>query len=165
MDVMAVTPWQFADGSFVSVVGHLSQDKDARLSVAILQLQPSGWRQMFSHEGDAGFITQSQLGGEGGPLLTVWGAGSGYSVKVFVREGGKVALALDDGSFRMPEILYPDAREPSTVCIVLAEPTWTGSGDGKEKVAGEAHAILLRHNRASPPRSAMWEHRQDACRG
>jgi hypothetical protein len=163
MDVVGVAPWRFDDGSLVSVVGHLSRAKDAPYSIAILQVQSDGWKQVFTHEGDTGFIAQNQIGGEGGPLLTVWGAGSGYSVKLFVRNGGKVTLALDDGSFRMPEVLYPDPRDPSTICIVLAEPAWIESADKKEQVAGEARVIVVRANRAYPPQRVSWERRKEAC--
>jgi hypothetical protein len=88
------------------------------------------------------------FGDAGGPFLTVWGAGSGYVVRVFMFREGKVELALDQVSSvsSIPELL--DLEGPHTFALVVPE-----DFEWKLNAAGERYRVLL-------PAVYIWDGRR-----
>ena len=115
-DVISLTHWDVSDGDLVCIV---SQSPD-KLAPTFKRLDGKPWvtrtltiyrrndtkiERIFEYETPQGFLNMYPLGELDDRLVTIWGGGSGYSIKVFAFLNGKVQQVLDTGSQYTPEFI------------------------------------------------------------
>src|SRR6266853_781359 len=110
MQVRAMTPWRQNDGDMQVVVANAPNDKgrDTVPRLLFFGRAPNGMALQYSEEGEIAPVAVFQTNSVGGPLLVIWGSGTGLIVRAYALVNGKIQRVLDDGSFRMPEVIHPN---------------------------------------------------------